>query len=298
MSGPILVLGSAGQVGSELMIRQSHATGPIVGFDRDTVDICDAAQMRDLVASTAPDLVINAAAYTAVDKAESERDLAFAINRDGPADLASACDAAAIPLLHISTDYVFDGASAAPYRETDPVVAHGRLWREQARRRGGGARAARASCHPPHRLGVQRARREFRQDHPAPQRASGRSCAWSTTNSAARPRRRRSPKRCWPSPRSCAGAARRGGHIITAGAPATSWCRFARAIVETAARHRGRIIPVVPIATSEYPTAAKRPANSALDCTKIAATFGLAQPDWARGLGDVIDTLLVKGVAA
>jgi len=297
VSGPILVLGSAGQVGSELMIRQSHATGPIVGFDRDTVDICDAAQMRDLVASTAPDLVINAAAYTAVDKAESERDLAFAINRDGPANLASACDAAAIPLLHISTDYVFDGASAAPYRETDPVAPMGvygasKLAGEEAVR----ARLAHHvilrtawvfSAHGANfvktilRLSAERPELRVVDDQfgcPTPAAA----IAETLLAIAAKLRR---------------GGASWGTYHY-AGAPATSWCRFARAIVETAARHRGRIIPVVPIATSEYPTAAKRPANSALDCTKIAATFGLAQPDWARGLGDVIDTLLVKGVAA
>src|SRR5438270_10990758 len=117
----LLVLGAGGQVGRELCRREWPARYRIAAFDRGDVDITSAQSIADAMRRERPDLVINAAAYTAVDRAESEPDAAWAINCTGPAQLAEACRTAAVPLIHISTDYVFDGSKAGPYQEGDPV---------------------------------------------------------------------------------------------------------------------------------------------------------------------------------
>ena len=122
----ILVFGANGQVGFELM-RTAWGPGQIpVGLTRADGDVTDAQAVAAAMATHRPALVVNASAYTAVDKAESEPDAAFAVNRDGPANLARACAAAGVPLIHISTDYVFDGTSKTePWREDDPVAPQG-----------------------------------------------------------------------------------------------------------------------------------------------------------------------------
>ena len=130
----LLVVGANGQVGREL--RRSLATlGEVVGATRDgkldtgepclSVDLSDPSALAALVADTAPSVVVNAAAYTAVDKAESDREQAFAVNGEAPGALARACAAAGIPFVHYSTDYVFDGQGARPYREDDPTAPLG-----------------------------------------------------------------------------------------------------------------------------------------------------------------------------
>src|SRR6266446_2039016 len=121
----LLVLGAGGQVGRELCRREWPAGCHLAAFDRGDVDITRADSIVAAMRRERPDMVINAAAYTAVDRAESEPDAAWAANCTGPAQLAAACREAAIPLIHISTDYVFDGSKAGPYREDDPVNPHG-----------------------------------------------------------------------------------------------------------------------------------------------------------------------------
>ena len=116
----ILVTGANGQVGHELVRRAGPL--PVTGLTRSQLDICNAQALQAVIRQHEARVVINAAAYTAVDKAETEPQAAFAVNRDGPATLAAACAAAGIPLLHLSTDYVFDGSKPAPYTEDDPVA--------------------------------------------------------------------------------------------------------------------------------------------------------------------------------
>src|SRR6266851_1429914 len=117
----LLVLGAGGQVGHELC-RLAWPDGySVAAFDRGGVDITRRETVFAAVARERPDIVINAAAYTAVDRAESEPNIAWASNCTGPANLAAACHEAAIPLIHLSTDYVFDGTKSGPYREDDPV---------------------------------------------------------------------------------------------------------------------------------------------------------------------------------
>src|SRR5271170_1872080 len=117
----LLVLGAGGQVGRELCRLDWPAGYSIAAFDRAGLDIAQREAVAGAVARERPDIVINAAAYTAVDRAESEPDAAWASNCSGPANLAAACHDAAIPLIHLSTDYVFDGSKLGPYREDDPV---------------------------------------------------------------------------------------------------------------------------------------------------------------------------------
>src|SRR5712671_2136831 len=121
----LLMLGARGQVGHELCRLAWPAGYRIAAFDRRGVDIAQREKVFAAMARERPDIVINAAAYTAVDRAESEPDIAWASNCTGPANLAAACHAAAIPLIHLSTDYVFDGTKAGPYREDDPAAPLG-----------------------------------------------------------------------------------------------------------------------------------------------------------------------------
>ena len=107
----LLVLGAQGQVGWELCALEEQTAGPIIGLSRRDVDIRDSRNVRKAIENHRPQIVINAAAYTAVDEAESESDSAYAVNRDGPRNIAVACARLGIPLLHLSTDYVFDGAN-------------------------------------------------------------------------------------------------------------------------------------------------------------------------------------------
>jgi dTDP-4-dehydrorhamnose reductase len=288
---PILVVGCRGQVGSELMLRHATAIAPLVGLDHDTVDIGDAIGTRAAVEDIAPVFVINVAAYTAVDKAESEAAVAYAVNRDGAANLAAACAARRIPLLHVSTDYVFDGRKSEAYRETDlaaPLGIYGasKLAGEVAVRNALAQHiilrtAWVFSVHGTNfvktilRLSAERPELRVVDDQsgcPTPAEA----IAEALLAIAARI--------------STGGAAWGTYHFC--GSPPTTWCRFAEAIVDAASRHRGKAIPVKPIATADYPTPAKRPANSTLDCAKIVAAYGLSPPDWQRDLSTTVTTLL------
>src|SRR5688572_17187186 len=116
----ILLLGANGQLGQEILARAPPASLSVVGRSRGETDIADPAAIEAAFGDARPDLVVNAAAYTKVDKAETERDDAYRVNRDGAGILAAACAAADVPFVHISTDYVFDGSQLKPYVEDDP----------------------------------------------------------------------------------------------------------------------------------------------------------------------------------
>ncbi|MEQ8934685.1 MAG: sugar nucleotide-binding protein, partial [Amphiplicatus sp.] len=121
----ILVFGSNGQVARELRRRGPEAGHDIIAFGRDACDLMQAGAAKAAIEKTKPDAVINASAYTAVDKAESERDFAMRLNGAAPGEMAEACAAFRIPFIHFSTDYVFDGAGSRSYREDDPVAPLG-----------------------------------------------------------------------------------------------------------------------------------------------------------------------------
>ena len=255
----LLVTGGRGQLGRSLAARATWAP------DIDELDITKPIDLPDC------DLVINAAAYTAVDKAETERDAAFAINRDGAANLARACRARGVRLLHVSTDYVFDGTGTRPYREDDPVAPQSVYGASKAE----GERAVLE-------LGGTVVRTSWLFGEGGP----------SFVHTMLRLARERPSLRVVADQHGCPTYAGdlADALLALAGTPAgiyhycndgaTTWYAFAQAIVGSAVR-------VDPITTADYPTPAKRPAYSVLDTTKVRA-LGIIPPHWSLGLQRVV----------
>ncbi|MBI3094216.1 MAG: dTDP-4-dehydrorhamnose reductase [Rhodocyclales bacterium] len=281
----ILLTGAAGQLGRELK-RSLACLGEVIARDRQQLDLAQADALRDAVRAVAPTVIVNAAAYTAVDQAETEPTVADAINALAPAILAEEAKRLGAMLIHYSTDYVFDGRKAAPYTEDDtpaPLSAYGR-----SKRAGELAIAAADSRHLIFRtswvyglhganfmktmLRLGRERSELRvigDQFGAP--TWTRHLADVTALIAAR---KEVPNGLY--------------HLAAAGE--TSWHGYAEAIFAEAQR-AGLIdkAPVVHrIASANYPLPAPRPANSRLDCAKFRRDFGLALPDWRTGLVDCL----------
>ncbi|MEM9996346.1 MAG: dTDP-4-dehydrorhamnose reductase [Bacteroidota bacterium] len=284
----VLIPGANGQVGRELVARAAQHSLEAIGLTRADVDLTDADAVRSFVAAQRPDAIVNAAAYTAVDRAESESGLAFAVNRDGPAQLAAACVQLGIPLVHFSTDYVFDGTKPEPYAEGDPAAPLG----VYGQSKWAGEQAIRAalsrhlilrvswvfSRHGSNfvktmlRLGREReALRVVADQHGGPTPASAIADAALTALQQAVER-----DGDWGTYHFC-------------GAPFTTWHGFADAIFEEARRHEALAVGrVEPIPATAYPTPAARPANSRMDTDRIARTFGIAPADWHAALADVV----------
>lgn len=287
----ILLLGGNGQVGTELQRSLAPLGELIVGTRGGTLAdgrACEAADfevpaaLAALVARRAPDVVVNAAAYTQVDKAETEPDAAFRANAEAPAALAAACAAIGARLVHYSTDYVFDGSATRPYREDDPTAPLGvygasKLAGEEAIRASGADHlifrtawvyAAHGKNFLRTMLRLAAEREELRvvaDQHGTPTPAA--LIADVTARVLARS----------PAP---AGLY----HLTPTGR--TSWHGFAEAIVER--EHALGRLPrkprVVPITTAEFPTPATRPAWSVLDCTRLQRDCGVELPGWQQGL--------------
>lgn len=299
----IIVTGAQGQVGWELTRRATALGHEVLAWDVAELDITDADAVDQALDASGAELVINAAAYTAVDKAEQEPERAFAVNRDGPAHLAAACARLNLPLLHISTDYVYDGAKIDPYVETDPTTPLGVYGASKL----AGDEAVRGLL--PRHL-ILRVSWVFG--------AHGHNFVKTILRLA----REREELRIVADQRGCptyAGdiadvlleLAGRVGEIDDqnawgvyhyCGAPATTWHGFASAIVERA-REEERVAPkrrsrkaapsvpepliaqtVTPITSADYPTPAARPMNSVLDCARLADQFGIQPRPWRAGL--------------
>ncbi|WP_454021098.1 dTDP-4-dehydrorhamnose reductase [Azospirillum sp. Marseille-Q6669] len=289
----VLVFGSNGQVGFELLRAAWAPDLTPVGLDRASGDVTDARAVAAAIAAYRPALVVNASAYTAVDRAESERDAAFAVNRDGPANLARACAAAGVPLIHISTDYVFDGTSkSTPWSEDDPVAPQGvyaasKLAGEEAVRdaqpdhvilRTAWVFGAHGHNFVKTMLRLARERDELRvvaDQHGCPTPAAAIAAA---ITAIARTR--------------LGGGSWTSGTFHYGGAPATTWHGFADRIVERAAPRIGRRPTVTAITTADFPTPARRPANSVLDTTRLGQAYGIPPADWMTGLDRVLDDIL------
>ncbi|MGF6242090.1 dTDP-4-dehydrorhamnose reductase [Paraburkholderia sp. GAS38] len=287
----ILVTGAGGQVGRELVMRAGQRA--LVGLDRSQLDITDAGALAAALSAHRVRLVINAAAWTAVDRAESEPDAAWRVNCDGPAALAAACAAAAIPLLHISTDYVFDGRSARPYDETSAVVPLG----VYGRSKWAGEQAIRETLPKRHvilrvawvfgahggnfvrtmlRLGREREALSVVADqYGAPTHAGAIAAALLSI-----------------ADRYGAQATLPWGTYHLSGTPVTTWHGFAESIFAEAcaAGLLARAPLVHPIPTEAYPLPAARPAHSALDCTLIRTRLGIEPTPWIAGLREVLNT--------
>jgi dTDP-4-dehydrorhamnose reductase len=287
----ILVTGAAGQVGHEVGRAEWPSGWTIAACDRAALDITDAAGIAAALADQAPDLAINLAAYTAVDRAESEPDLARRINCTGAALLAAACAEAGVPLVQLSTDYVFDGSKRGPYREDDPVAPLGVYGSSKE----AGERAVRAASdrhvilrtswvYGVHGTNFVKTMLRLMTERPALRVVADQTGCPTGAADIAR-------ALVAIAARIAAGQAQ-WGTFHFAGAGAVTWHGFAEAIVALAAPRLGRRPPVAAIATAEYPTPARRPANSVLDCAKIAAEYGILPRPWQMALAEVVDELL------
>ena len=277
----ILVFGTTGQVATEL-----QRIGGVTAIGRDEADLSDPALCDAAIRRYAPKTVINAAAYTAVDKAESEETLATVVNGDAPAQMAKTCADLSIPLVHISTDYVFEGGGTVPWTTdsaTGPLGAYGRskLVGEQGIAAAGGRTAILRtswvfSAHGSNflktmlRLGAERDKLTIVADQiggPTPAADIAQACL------------------------ALGEALHRdenvGGLYHFSGAPDASWADFAREIFVQADLD----CAVEDIPTSAYPTPAVRPLNSRLDCSRIKDHLGIERPDWRYAVGTIVKEL-------
>lgn len=278
----LLVFGASGQVATELQRLAPDA----LFLGRDQVDLTDPGACAAAIDTARPTAVINAAAYTTVDRAESEPDLADLVNARAPGEMAAACAGLGIPCLHVSTDYVFDGQGTNPRTEDDPVGPLGvygrtKLQGETAIAQAGGQWAVLRtswvfSAHGTNfvrtmlRLADQRDELTIVADQtggPTPAADIARALLMMADRMT--------------------GDRKAGGIYHFAGAPDVTWADFAREIFAQS----GRACTVRDIATADYPTPAMRPANSRLDCSRIVRDFGIDRPDWRAGLRDVLTEL-------
>lgn len=289
----IAVTGKTGQVVTSLIERGAAAGHEVIALGRPELDLADPASVLRVIADAAPDVIVSAAAYTAVDKAESESELAHAVNGAGAGTVALAAKALGVPLIHISTDYVFDGKGDRPYRESDPtgptgVYGASKLAGEEAVLAAypeGSAVLRVAWVYSPFggnfvktmlRLAGDRDEISVVADqvgNPTSALDIADGVVKVATNLVAD-----------------ADPALRGIFHMTAGGEAT-WADFAEGIFAASAARGGPSAGVKRITTAQYPTPATRPANSRLDCGKIAAAHGVALPDWRGSLETVVARL-------
>ena len=276
-----LVFGESGQVARELQRFDS-----ITALGRESADLNDPAACAAIIAEADVDVVINAAAYTAVDRAETDTKEAFRVNSEAPAAMALAAAKRALPFLHISTDYVFDGTGTAPWVETDvtgPMSVYGRskLAGEDGVREASGAYSILrtswvVSSHGANfvktmlRLGAERDELTIVAD-----KIGGPTCACNIAAAL------------MEMATQLHGDPNKSGTYHFAGAPDVSWADFAREIFAQS----GITCDVTDIPSSAYPTPAARPQNSRLECTKINTVFDINRPDWRVGLGDILTDL-------
>ena len=285
MTMRICLLGGSGQVGTEIL-RLAGPDLALTSLGREAADLSDPAACAAIVAGTDADVVINVAAYTAVDQAESEEDLAAVINAEAPAAMARAAADRGLPFLHVSTDYVYDGSGTAPFTPdspTGPLNAYGRtkLAGDLGVIAAGGPHAILRtswvfSAHGSNfvgtmlRLGREREKLTIVADQVGgPTAAADIARALVTIARAFHEGRGQS------------------GVYHFSGARDVSWADFAREIFTQA----GIGCAVEDIPTSAYPTPAIRPSNSRLDCASTEAVFGIKRPDWRRSLTDVLKEL-------
>jgi len=288
----ILLLGANGQVGRELceVVRGSNNKEiELIDRDRSQLDITQEEQVNQQIAEIQPSIVINAAAYTAVDQAEQETEIAFAVNRAAPAHIAKACAKYDIPLLHISTDYVFDGEKAGAYSEIDtvnPKSVYGQSkWEgeEAIRKHLDRHIILRTSwvfgvygknfVYTMLRLAQQREElRVVNDQHGCP--TSANSIANALVNIGNQVLN---------------GVVNAWGTYHYCGQPETTWFHFAETIIESSKESFDfKVKRIEPISTSEFPTPAKRPKNSVLNCEKIHGTFDIEQVNWKHDLEKMI----------
>ncbi|UZE24107.1 dTDP-4-dehydrorhamnose reductase [Pseudomonas sp. B21-056] len=279
----ILIIGKNGQVSRALQSRLAN-TGELIVRGSDQLDLARPDQLRAHIGALRPNLIINAAAHTAVDQAENEPELAFAINAAAPGILAQAANELGIPLIHYSTDYVFDGSKPGPYTEDDtpnPLSVYGRskLAGEDAIRQAGGQHLILRTSWVYSTEGrnflltMQRLLQEKPHLRVVADQIGAPTWAGTIADSTARVIERWMASRCgaW------------GTYHLTAQGE-TSWFGFAQAIGERLIEQHKPCAVIEPIPSSDYPTPAPRPLNSRLDCTRLLQEWGVSQPDWRSAL--------------
>jgi dTDP-4-dehydrorhamnose reductase len=290
----ILLTGAEGQLGTELSRRLSARGRELHAASRRDLDITNARQLEAVFDAGRFELVVNAAAWTAVDRAEAEEEAAFAVNAEAPEHLARLCASRSAALIHISTDYVFDGRKEFPYKETDPPCpanAYGRS-KEQGERairealdrhliiRTAWLFGAQGSNFVKTMLRLANERDELQVvDDQYGNPTAAADLAWCIAELTRKLGERKQGPFAWGT-----------YHCVNRGE--TTWCDFAKTITGHAAPVLGRRPRIRGIPTLEYPTPARRPHNSRLDCTKLQRTFGIVMPSWRRTLPHVVHEIL------
>jgi len=291
----IAIIGSNGQLGWELVRKARNRGYEVLPLDFPEIDIAQPATIKDKLSLKNLSLVVNAAAYTAVDQAESEPNKAYAVNRDGSANLADFCAQASLRLIHVSTDYVFDGSKTGPYCEDDPVAPLGVYGQSKE-------------------VGESEVRHRLREHLII-------RTAWlfgvhghNFVKTMLRLGKERDIIKVVDDQTGCPTYAAdladaillMTGHILSGkkipwgtyhfcGGGSTTWHGFAEAIFKIAKKYEAfSVQEVIPITGDEYPTPVKRPTNSVLDCSKIEKNFGICPRPWKKSLIDMIDALYVR----
>jgi dTDP-4-dehydrorhamnose reductase len=285
----ILLTGASGQVGDALRVPLG-AMGTVITLDRSQLDLSLPDSIPSVLSEVAPDLIVNPAAYTAVDRAEDDVEIAYLVNAAAPAKIATWASTQNIPLIHFSTDYAFDGSGERPWREQDPtgplsVYGLSKLAGEVAIREARGpylivrtswVYAARGTNFLNKIIDLSRERSELRivADQigaPTPARVIARIVTTIL-------------EQCRSDMRAC--FAHAGGTVNVATSGETSWHGFATAIIDRlrARGDRTQVERIVPIRTQDYPTRARRPHNSRLDLTLLSQRFGIVPPTWEDAL--------------
>lgn len=279
----ILVFGKTGQVAREL-----QQLSDVVSLGRDQADLANPAACADAIRTHAPRVVINAAAYTAVDKAEEEEELATFINGDAPTAMARVCTELGIPLIHISTDYMFEGTGDAPWQPDGPTVpqnAYGRskLAGEIGIRDSGAVHVILRTSWVVSAHGANFVKNMLRL-------SDTRDALTIVADQIGGPTPARDlAAACMKIAEQLIQELSKSGTYHFSGAPDVSWAEFATEIFSQA----GRTVTVTPISTAEYPTPAKRPLNSRMDCNSTEQVFGIKRPVWQDGLKEILKDLKV-----
>jgi dTDP-4-dehydrorhamnose reductase len=292
----IAIIGSNGQLGWELVRRAERRGYEALALDFPEIDIVKLASIKDNLSSKNLSLVINAAAYTAVDRAESEPDQAYAVNRVGSANLADFCEQAALPLIHISTDYVFDGSKAGPYCEDDPVAPLGvygqskEAGEAEVRRRIQEHLIIRTAwLYGVHGHNFVKTMLQFGKERETMRVIDDQTgCPTYAADLA--------NAILLMTDHILSGKKTPWGTYHYCGGGSTTWYGFAEAIFKIAKKYEAFLVrEVIPISTDEYPTPVKRPTNSVLDCSKIENNFGICPRPWVKSLSDMIDAVYARG---
>lgn len=290
----ILLTGAQGQVGQAVVQASKNLSIELIACDRQSLDITQKDTIKQLISTIQPDVIINAAAYTAVDRAETEIESAFAINALGPAYLAEVCKTYGIPLLHLSTDYVFNGKASKPYQvhhKIAPLGVYGQSkWEgEEAIRK----------IHEKHLIlrvswvfgeygnnFVKTMLRLFQEREEVHIVNDQQGCPTYASDIA---------EILLSLSQQLIGSRDKYGTYHYCGTPKTTWYKFAQAIYQQAKKYIPLTVKsILPIMTADYPTPAVRPKYSVLDCQRFINEFKIHPTEWEQGLNKMLHTLLTK----